>query len=215
MKNMDKKHFEDVQFRTGDIILSKKGAPLRFKAGNGVSMDVCVVKKIFLGMFAVFQSHYSHAGIVVVRNGIPYLLHLTNEPYYDTFTGKHVMGLLSLVSMDDIKLRSDFVYHIPYLGPDINWTDDDLNAMYAKNYKLEGNWLVIFLNQMFNKKRSGKCMCTDFTSDALNRMGIIPHTDKCVDLNYIKQMTENFCYGESVMLMTARHIAMKDYNNYL
>ena len=200
--------------RTGDIIMFRHETPLIFQGDNGYNIDVHIIKNLFKRFFALSQPYYSHAGVVVVRNGIPYVLHVTADSNFDNYRKKYVIGSPALTSMDKIEEYKGFVFHYPYLGKDIDF-ECNMKKIYNNNIVLNGNWFIVALSYSTGRRISKKYLCTEFVAHILDLMGIEKYDNEFCCLNKVANIGLNGKYGELCMLRTTTHKGLSKYYEYL
>lgn len=172
----------DIKFKTGDIIMYKYETPVYYKQHNKIHTSFYLGKEILNSFSYYFQNgtHYSHAGIIIVINDIPYLWHLTDDPYYDIYTKKVVIGKPSLCAITDIDVYRGVPYIIPYKGPKIEVDNRILDDIYKKNIYIQGNFITCILTnglKLMNNKEN-EFMCLDFVELVLYYMGILTEQEK-------------------------------------
>ena len=82
------KNINEISFNTGDIVFFRHDCPLYFYGDNGINMDIHIVKNICKTIFHFVEPWFSHCGIVVVKDNIPFVLHITAEANYDNYNKK-------------------------------------------------------------------------------------------------------------------------------
>ena len=93
--------------------------PLYFYGDNGINMDTHIVKSMCKTIFHFSQPWFSHCGIVVVRNNIPFVLHLTADDNYDNYNKKSIIGSPVLTSMSELYKYKGVLYYSKYVGAPI------------------------------------------------------------------------------------------------
>jgi hypothetical protein len=201
-KNMELKEISDVDFNTGDIILYRHDTPLLFYGENGINLDVHIVKNVLKTILHYNQKYYSHCGIVIKINKIPYILHLTADDQHDIYTNRYVIGLPSLVSIDELFRYKGIVYYSKYIGiplSDISF----LPEIFNNNIHLDGNLLNGILSNILKIKERdyNKLLCCDFVKLILFKLGICDNTKSC-DLNEIAAIAHTEKYNKQIKIKT-------------
>ena len=180
----------DIKYRTGDIIFFRHDCPLYFYGSNGINMDTHIIKNISKTIIGFSQKYYSHVGIVIVINNIPYVYHITSNPHVDTVSGKSLIGVPVLVSMSEIQQYKGMLYHHQYIGPEILCDMDDINHINLQNIKLCGNFFNVISKTYFKigKYKDNEMTCADFINFAMFYFGINKvGYNHPVDLEYIRK----------------------------
>jgi hypothetical protein len=200
-----KKNIDDIHFNTGDIIFFRHDCPLYFYGNNGINMDIHIFKNACKTLFYYNQSYFSHCGIVIIRNNIPYILHLTADDNYDNYTKKCTIGTPVLSSMNDVYKYKGFLYYNKYVGPRINNIELILTKIYNTPIYLDGNIfnaLMVNLMGIGNHKQQ-YMVCCDFVLFVMNILNIV-NTFKYCDLNYISNIckTNNHYISKQILIKT-------------
>lgn len=123
VKTIPLKSISDIEFRTGDILLYRwnysvltipKERPSYF---NDQSLYTILVENSLVTY--VYGTVFLHGGIVVIYNGKPYILEISEEHIYCNFDKKMSNYSPSLSSLDELTKYTGAICRIPYIGPKI------------------------------------------------------------------------------------------------
>lgn len=143
--NIKKIDINYENLNTGDIITFYKDYSLFYKGHNNINITPNFFNNILKTYLYTFQGNFSHFGIILKINEIPYLLHLTSSPQYDLITHKWVLGKTSLVNISEMTHYFGYSYVYKYNGPPLYFNNDIFNhTLY-----LNGNWLDIILMKIY------------------------------------------------------------------
>lgn len=170
--------YKNVKFRTGDVLLFRW-------------QDLNIYRKTYykfdIKSFTQYNLHtlfgrgkFTHAGIVIVIDNIPYLYEYTTKGVYKTkrikchyknkYISKDYLGPY-LHPISDITKYFGDVWHLSYIGPTIN--EDKIFDTLKKSdssliYNLSSYPYCVFLNGKDEKYTH----CSGFVSRILNNFGI-------------------------------------------
>jgi hypothetical protein len=198
-----KKNINEIQYKTGDVIFFRHDSPLYFYGDNGINMDIHVVKNISKTLFHFAQPFFSHCGIVIIRDNIPFVLHLTADDNYDNYNKKSIIGCPVLTSMSELYKYKGVLYHNEYIGPPITNIESILKDIYSKDIYLDGNifnaFMVNIMNISTHKKNS--MVCCDFVVYVMEKFGIVREFKYC-DLNYVHNIcktSKNYATRQTII----------------
>lgn len=210
--SLKKININECNFRTGDILFFRNTCPLYFYGDNGINMDVAIVKNTLKSLYFYHQKYYTHVGIIIVLDEIPYLLHMTADSQYDIYTNRYVIGSISMIDLREIENYKGYAYINRYTGPDIIFTKNDLDEIYSDNMFIDGNLAVIFKNTVLGigSYRKNYGVCCDLVKKLLYRFKLINNLYPC-DLNELINFVDMCPYydSEPVMIRTGYFIALK------
>lgn len=186
------KNINEISFNTGDIVFFRHDCPLYFYGDNGINMDIHIVKNICKTIFHFVEPWFSHCGIVVVKDNIPFVLHITAEANYDNYNKKSIIGMPALTSMDELYKYKGVLYYSKYIGSPITNIEPKLKDIYSKNIYLDGNIFNCLLTNLLNvtSHKDNTMVCCDFVLYVLKKFGIVKKFKYC-DLNYIHTICKN------------------------
>ena len=116
---IDRVAFDDISFRTGDVILARHDYFYDFDILRYISLGV--------GSKVLTGSVYTHACLVVVIDGISYVYHTHLHPGYDSYSSMYKYKYVGLERLDEYVYgtNSEFI-HYQYTGRSI---DSDVMAI--------------------------------------------------------------------------------------
>lgn len=181
-------NLNDIKFRTGDLILC------RWMENNIVNQDHATGEKtvryenlIMPELEKLFSSlllsYYTHIGIVMVINDIPYIYELTNNitstkyPTYDEWTKRHINKTPALYNIKYIKKYPGHIYHTSYTGPTIpeNRVIKTLNKLANTNFDIYHIILYNCTSGIFGNDPK-RHICTSFVAIVLAELRIVNTT---------------------------------------
>lgn len=201
--NLIRTNIRDTKYRTGDVIFFRKDYSHMFKGDNGVNYDLSYTKRLVYTFEFLHQNcYYSHCAIVIIINGITYLTHLTEDPYYDNVKNIHVLGAPSLIKLTDIENYKGFVYHYKYNGPEIKVTDNMINRIYSIDMKLS-NFLKSTICSAFKlyHHSDGYGSCCDYIQLVMYEMGLVDTVTKRCDLRDILDTIKSLDYSHDATIL--------------
>jgi len=203
--NVPKHNIQDRKFKTGDIVLFKyKPTDIRWKFR-------------YLLCAAIFGTHITHMGIVVVLNNEPFLyecgMDRGNNSMYDLLSNTYISHNTTLCTLtplyDNIKHYNGYVFHHSYSG---NVENDDysifnfLKERTRKTCKLTAKRLLSILsNNNACDEDDSYTTCIEIAMNLLKYLNILK-PDECV-YNY------NFC--DILKLIYKKYDNHVLLNNYL
>lgn len=190
--SLERVDLNSVSYRTGDVIFFRHDSPLYFYGNNGINTDVHVVKNISKTIAGFSQKYYSHVGIIVVINNIPYVYHLTSQPHSDALSGKSVIGIPVLVELQEIHKYPGMLYIHRYKGPELSFGTNDLKYINSKGIKLCGKFYKVVLTTILGvgSYEDNTMTCADFVNFVMVYLGIRNSSGNPVDLEYIRRFVE-------------------------
>jgi hypothetical protein len=201
--------FEDMSYTTGDVVFYRHDAYLKFKGNNGNNYDVHVVKNVLKTIFSYFQPYYSHTGVIIVIDDVPYIYHLTADSQFDLISQSWVIGSPALVSLTEARKYPGFIYINKYVGPhitvDVNWLSQ------FSVLRLNGNLFTgLFSNLLkFMDHPTNEMVCTDFVMHVLHKLGISPKS-KNPSINTVRNFISDGLYEtRPILLKTGLFKALK------
>lgn len=204
----EKSHVDEIKFNTGDILMYVGEHPIYWKGSNGTNFRFRFDKHLTNAIQYYWSGHYTHAGIVVVLDGKPYVWELTSHPMYDYYTGSYVYSTPSLQPISNINLYEGCVFLHKYQGN----VNVDLNKLldekYEKNIKLQGNWIITLAKNGlgFGKNPDNNYMCVDFVEEILTDMGIIKKPTRNANISSMTKLFKTHpMYDENPVLLINTH----------
>ena len=183
--------------------------PIWWTGSNGFNFRFRFDKHIFNSLQWYYHGHYTHVGLVVVINDIPYVWQLSSVPMYDEVTQKFVSGIPALQPIKNLNLYEGCVYINQYKGminPQL--TLKVMEKIYSSDIHIQGNWVQTFLKNGFGVgTNSDKLyMCVDFLEDVLCKMGIIDSPTRKANINTIQNIIDtNPLYDSKAIMLKNVH----------
>ena len=186
------------KLRTGDIVMMKYETPCFYNGPNGSNTSIYFGKAIADSIQYYSQGHFTHAGVIMVVNNVPYVFHLTDDPNKDEYTGKYVSGTPALCSTEFLQSYRGNIYLLKHSGNVNVDTMKVIKNIYSRNVMLEGTISGCVWNNglKFGKNSDNKYMCTDFVEDVLSQLGILSKPTRNQDIvGLIKRLSETNYYN--------------------
>lgn len=172
----------DINLRTGDIVLFRSCVKCKYK--KSIMYDAFLYT--YLNAFDSFrwyiidQQQYTHSGVVIRINNIPYIVHLDGgKPMFDEIEQQWMAKTGCVVTgMNHLNDRGGIVHVYRYKGPQIN---KDMMPWIIKNRQTKYPKSVLNLIKIngfgYGAHPDGVSACTDFVESTLHHMGIINEED--------------------------------------
>lgn len=141
-KKMPLISLNDIEFRTGDILLYRwnysimtipKSKPIYI---NDQSLYTILVDN-FLVTY-VYGTVFLHGGVIVRYNNKPYILEISEEHIYCNYDKKMSNYSPSLTSLDELNKYTGAICRIPYIGPEIE--NDVISSMLQEKNQYSFAW---------------------------------------------------------------------------
>lgn len=193
----------DVGFKTGDIIMAKYDTPVYYYARNGLNITGTFGKYICDGVQYWSQGRYTHAGVVMVVNGEPYVYHLSDDICFDKVSNQYTSCEPMLVPMVDfMAYHGVVVLYRLQTATQISPRDVIKNTT-ARNIQMQSNALkTIAVNGLgIGKNSPNKYVCTDFVEDVLYQLRILDGATRNTNLTTIRKIIDKK-YADPVLLRT-------------
>ena len=184
-----KKHIDSIQFSTGDIIFYRYGY-------EGSYFDFNIP-------YYYCQGYYTHVGIVVVINQIPYVFNMTDDPTYDSWNEKHIEGSPSLNTFDEVKKYKGALYYCKYKGPYIENPELIIRDIFNETIHIYSNCIMgIFVNLIGVLKHTKNYMyCCDLVVYVMHKFGISNLQLPCHMKSLLEECMNNDNYDCDIVIM--------------
>jgi hypothetical protein len=176
----------DIQWRTGDIVYHRYvPTPVSLNGSTFNGACLTIATKLIKGLAYHVEPYYTHIGIVIVIDSVPYLFHLTTIQQYDNHTSSCVTGTPAIISLSVMIKYPGNLYRNRYIGPTINVDNQWLDQFY--NIKFDHNVVRMLTTNKFGitKHPKNTMVCTDFVNTVLHNLGLTNNT-KPSSLNSIR-----------------------------
>jgi hypothetical protein len=200
-KGIPQLSMNNLNLRTGDVILFKYETPMIYSQKNGLNTSFFLGKFIMDGLAFYLQGgiYYTHAGIIIIINNKPYIWHLTDDPHFDEYTQQVQIGTPSLcdIQKDGICGYRGVPYLVRYNGPEINFPTKLLDKVYKENIHIQGEFFKCIITNglgLGNNEKS-KYMCLDFVEMVLFNLGLMKSFNRKSDFNnFLNNLTATKYY---------------------
>lgn len=170
--------FSNIKFKTGDLIFCKwRGEVLldNYKNINIYPNHISEgFKNTIVGFIKGFK--YTHCGVVIVINNIPFLYEVTNSDSYsyeryDPILKRIILNKPSLYPLEKcVKHYKGHMWYVPYKGNKLN-KNKVMKFIYNKKNETFGGKLNIIKNYITGKTTSHNC--ASLVNDFLFKMKLI------------------------------------------
>ena len=167
IRGLSIKNIDDVQFHTGDIVLTSRNLVRDFKPLGFFSVNL-------IGSMLACGSE-THSSMVVVVNGIPYTYQVAFESDYDLIMDAYVDNKPVLTPLKDYMLSypGECILY-SYNGPAVDQTKLDNFIETNKDLETDAN-LLRWMNMTLNlpvKDHPG-VICSELVAAALHEIGLL------------------------------------------
>lgn len=208
MKKLDP---SEIEYNTGDVVFFQNDALLYYNGKNGYNFDVHIVKNCLKTLYYYIYP-YSHVGIIITINNVPYLLHMTADLQYDLYTKKYVMGVPVLVDMKEFSMYRGHSYIYKLKNTTKVSSDKLLNYIYSSNLKIKGNLFKILKTTVLKigKYEKDRGTCCDLVKKALYYINECDNTTPADINDIVKILEKNKHYDAPIMIKNGYYKATRD-----
>lgn len=178
------KHINNINFRTGDLLLCRWNDYNVLKPNNNKLQFI--PSNLFIpNPFKIFSSlcgYYSHISIIIIINDIPYIYDITlhdtsnnnSKLKYDMWTKKYVINKPTLLNIDYIKQYHGDIYHVQYIGNKIykSVIKNILNKYRKHTFNISNSIIGKLSLGLYQGDNTRKVSCSSLISNVLYDMGI-------------------------------------------
>lgn len=188
----------DISVKTGDIVLCKY--PFFETSDVSAWQTACMM---FLKVYNCVTTSYTHTGIIVMLNNIPYVLHIDDKLAYDHHSQKDVCSKPRVVPLSE--MAQTCLIHIHPLKDSVPHPyniDNAINKISHKTYETSAikNILCGFLKLRTHGNDS--FVCTDLVEEVLTELGTLPNYTKNANLSDTLKLIKQYCKQPAYLIST-------------
>lgn len=187
--NLVKKNIDNIQFSTGDIIFYRYNYEDSHFDFN-IPYYYC-------------QGYYTHVGIVVVINQIPYVFQMTDNITYDSWSKKNVERLPSLNTIDEVKKYKGVLYYCKYKGSPIENQEIIIRDIFNENIHIYSNFIMGILVNLLGvlKHTKNHMYCCDLVLYVMHKFGVSNLQLPCHMKSLYEECMNNDNYNNYVVML--------------
>lgn len=194
--------YDETQFNTGDILFFKKDEPAIYRKNGKILVQPFLFENLYQSIMYYIQGVYTHCGVVVVHNDIPYIVQISGDILYDGYKQKYNIDGPCLSKLDDIFSYQGVVYHHRYLGSPQTVDTDFIDNIYGENYKINRDVLSIIPSNILKLSQHGNdLMCVDLANIILYKLGIVDNYKTDNNLSDIRKLVKDNNYTQTPVIL--------------
>ena len=200
----------EINYETGDVVFFQNDALLYYNGQNGYNYDVHIVKNCLKTLYYYIYP-YSHVGIIVKVNDIPYLLHMTADLQYDVYTKKYLIGVPVLIDMKEFSMYRGHSYIYKYKNGNQIQSNELLRYVRSNDLKIKGNLFKILSTTIFKfgKYEKNYGTCCDLVKRVLYYINECDNTSPADINDIVKILEKNKHYNTPIMIKNGYYKATR------